>query len=317
VIINVGFCKCSVWLHIVSARVPPGKPAKRLLMRQHRIKKECDPAHTSPDSEPGSPHFTSGSGLLSLPPVRIETQCSEPPPCSSPTLQPNPATPNLLTVPQPTFLVKQHSHPLLPSQQSPTAPTPTSLLVQRQLSQPAPGQTCLVPPPPPSLHVHLVATPVQPPPNQEPTSRAVSPSVVIEQLPVLRVVTDQTTTDTTKSSSHGGLRVRSDELRRASSSPQVQLHFCMYNKTCSFLKSNNLPLVRVKHEIKVLIFVLPWLQVHLCPCLLSPFHICPNLVHPPCSCASHRPLSFWFNFYCHLGYSVFICLLHLAEPQVC
>ncbi|PNF34036.1 hypothetical protein B7P43_G03482, partial [Cryptotermes secundus] len=54
------------------ARVPPGKPGKRLLMRQHRIKKECDPAHTSPDSEPGSPHFTSGSGLLSLPPVRIE-----------------------------------------------------------------------------------------------------------------------------------------------------------------------------------------------------------------------------------------------------
>jgi hypothetical protein len=205
--------------YVVSAQVPPGKPGKRLLMRQHRIKKECDPAHTSPDSEPGSPHFTSGSGLLSLPPVRIERHCSEPPPCSSPSLQQNPATPNLLTVPQPTFLVKQHSHPLLPSQQSPTSPTPASLLVQRQLSQPAPGQTCLMPPS--SLHhIHLVAAPVQPPPNQEPTSRAVSPSVVIEQLPVLRLVSDQITADTTKIS-QGGLRVRSDELRRASSSPQV------------------------------------------------------------------------------------------------
>jgi hypothetical protein len=207
---------------VISARVPPGKPGKRLLMRQHRIKKECDPTHTSPDSEPGSPHFTSGSSLLSLPPVRIERQCSEPPPCSSPSLQPNPTTPNLLTVPAPTFLVKQHSHPLLPSQQSTTPPTPTSLLVQRQLSQPALGQTCLVPSP--TLHhVHLVATPVQTPPIQEPTSRAVSPSVVLEQLPVLRVVTDQTTAETTKSSSHGGIRVRTDELRRASSSPQVKV----------------------------------------------------------------------------------------------
>lgn len=213
-------CKCIVWLHIISAQVSPSKPAKRRLMRQHRIKKECDAAHTSPDSEPGSPHFTSGSGLLSLPPIRIEKQSSEPPPCSSPTLQPNPSTPNLLTVPQPTFLVKQHSHPLLPSQQSPTPPTPTSLLVQRQLSQPAPGQTCVVPPP--TLHhVHLVAAPVQTPPNQKPSGRAVSPSVVIEQLPVLRVVTDPTTTDTAKSSNQGGLRVRTEELRRASSSPQV------------------------------------------------------------------------------------------------
>ncbi|XP_021915343.1 protein tramtrack, alpha isoform isoform X1 [Zootermopsis nevadensis] len=199
------------------AQVPPGKPGKRLLMRQHRIKKESDPAHTSPDSEPGSPHFASGSGLLSLPPVRIERQCSEPPLCTSPSLQQNPATPNLLTVPQPTFLVKQHSHPLLPSQQSSTCPASTTLLVQRQLSQPAPGQTCLVPPS--SLHhVQVVAAPVQPPPNQEPTGRAVSPSVVIEQLPVLRLVSDQITA---KIISHGGLRVRSDELRRASSSPQA------------------------------------------------------------------------------------------------
>ena len=216
----LGLCKCNIWLHIISAEVPPSKPAKRLLMRQHRIKKESDVAHTSPDSEPGSPHFTSGSGLLSLQPVRIERQSSEPPPSSSPTLQPNPSTPNLLTVPQPTFLVKQHSHPLLPSQQSSTPPTPTSLLVQRQLSQPAPGQTCVVPSP--TLHhVHLVAAPMQTPPNQKPAGRAVSPSVVIEQLPVLRVVTDPTTTDTAKSSNQGGLRVRTEELRRASSSPQV------------------------------------------------------------------------------------------------
>lgn len=208
-------------------------------MRQHRIKKESDAAHTSPDSEPGSPHFTSGSGLLNLPPVRIERQSSEPPPSSSPTLQPNPSTPNLLTVPQPTFLVKQHSHPLLPSQQSSTPPTPTSLLVQRQLSQPAPGQTCVVPSS--TLHhVHLVATPVQTPPNQKPAGRAVSPSMVIEQLPVLRVVTDPTTTDTAKSSNQGGLRVRTEELRRASSSPQASSP----RETFESQRSGHCPLLR-------------------------------------------------------------------------
>ncbi|XP_069686532.1 protein bric-a-brac 1 isoform X1 [Periplaneta americana] len=206
-----------------ASRVPPGKPAKRLLMRQHRIKKECDPTHTSPDSEPGSPQFTSSSNLLTLPPVRIERHCSEPPPCSSPSPspQPNLSTSNLLAVPQPTYLVKQHSHPLLPSQQSsPTQPSPPSLLIQRQLSQPSPGQSCLVPPPPPPLHVHLVTAPIQSPHNQEPTNRAVSPSVVIEQLPVLRVVAEQTA-EAAKVSQSGGLRVRSDELRRASSSPQA------------------------------------------------------------------------------------------------
>ena len=195
-------------------------------MRQPRIKKECDPSHPSPDSEPGSPQFISSSNLLPLPPVRvIERQCSEPPPCSSPipSPQPNTSTSNLLAVPQQTYLVKQHSHPLLPSQLSPGPPAPTALLVQRQLSQPAPGQSCLVPGPPPPLQVHLVAAPVQPSPKQE-TSRSLSPSpsVVIEQLPVLRVVSDTPSgSDPNKMAPGGGLRVRTDELRRASSSPQV------------------------------------------------------------------------------------------------
>ncbi|KAJ9574755.1 hypothetical protein L9F63_008069, partial [Diploptera punctata] len=182
-------------------RIHPGKHGKRLLMRQPRIKKESDPSHPSPDSEPGSPQFISSSNLLNLPPVR-----------------PNTSSSNLLTVPQQTYLVKQHSHPLLPSQQSPGPPAPTALLVQRQLSQPAP--------PPPPLQVHLVAAQVQPPPNQDPSNRSVSPSpsVVIEQLPVLRVVTDTpsgSASDPSKMVPGGGLRIRTDELRRASSSPQA------------------------------------------------------------------------------------------------
>ncbi|PSN52156.1 hypothetical protein C0J52_06453 [Blattella germanica] len=201
-------------------RILPGKPGKRLLMRQPRIKKECDPLHTSPDSEPGSPQFTCSSSLLPLPPVRLERQCSEPPPCSSP--QPNTSSSNLLAVPQQTYLVKQHSHPLLPSQQSSNPPTTTSLLVQRQLSQPAPGHSCLVPPPAPPLQVHLVAAPVQPPHNQDPTrSISPSPTVVIEQLPVLRVVADPQSGQDANKLLSGGLRVRTDELRRSTSSPQA------------------------------------------------------------------------------------------------
>ena len=217
----------------VAGRIPPGKPGKRLLMRQPRIKKECDPSHPSPDSEPGSPQFTSTSNLLPLPSVRkVEKQYSEPPPCSSPipSPQPNTSSSNLLTVPQHTYLVKQHSHPLLPSQQSPGPSPPTALLVQRQLSQPAPGQSCLVSPPPPPLQVHLVAAPVQPPPSQDPSNRSLSPSpsMVIEQLPVLRVVADTPSgSEQNKMISGGGLRVRTDELRRASSSPQV-LMYCMF-----------------------------------------------------------------------------------------
>lgn len=71
-----------------------GSKRGRLLIRQNRVKKECD-----------------GEDVGVTIPRVVERQCSEPGPSQSPT-QPSP---NLLTVPQATYLVKQHSSPLLPS----------------------------------------------------------------------------------------------------------------------------------------------------------------------------------------------------------
>lgn len=70
-------------------------------MRQPRIKRESDGSQI-PENEPLSPQY------LSVPHVRVERQCSDP----LPTVSPPPGA--LLAVPG--ILVKQHSHPLLPSQ---------------------------------------------------------------------------------------------------------------------------------------------------------------------------------------------------------
>jgi hypothetical protein len=87
-----------------SQQLVMGTKRGRFLMRQPRIKRESDPSQP-PDGEPLSPQY------LSVPPVRVERQCSEPLPSHSP------PPGNLLTVPG--VLVKQHSHPLLPSQMHP------------------------------------------------------------------------------------------------------------------------------------------------------------------------------------------------------
>lgn len=79
-----------------------GTKRGRFLMRQPRIKRECDLAQ-NPDNEPLSPQY------LSVPHLRVERQVSDP----LPTISPPPA--NLLSIPG-SILVKQHSHPLLPSQ---------------------------------------------------------------------------------------------------------------------------------------------------------------------------------------------------------
>ncbi|XP_072380148.1 uncharacterized protein [Diabrotica undecimpunctata] len=79
-----------------------GPKRGRFLMRQSRIKREPDLC-TEADLE-----AVGLSPYLSIPPVRIERQCSEPIPCISPSPD------NLLHVPD-HVLVKQHSHPLLPS----------------------------------------------------------------------------------------------------------------------------------------------------------------------------------------------------------
>lgn len=86
-----------------AAATTMGSKRGRLLMRQHRIKKECE------TDEPG----------VVIPRV-VERQCSEPGP--SPTTPPQ-SSPNLLSVPQPSYLVKQHSSPLLLTSSPTTSPT--------------------------------------------------------------------------------------------------------------------------------------------------------------------------------------------------
>ncbi|XP_011054646.1 PREDICTED: protein tramtrack, alpha isoform isoform X1 [Acromyrmex echinatior] len=182
----------------------------RLLIRQPRVKKE--PSHLSPDSETASfsPHIVSTSVHLATPTLNLpqtsrsfEESRISPPPHTMLVSQPNllTVTSNLLTVPQQSYLTKQHSHPLLSSQQPSTSGT---YLIHRQHSHPElPGRTT-------------------------------SPSIVIEPAPLLKTEEDleETTITATpsiaselgtsgSSSTSGGLRVKTTELRRTSSSPQT------------------------------------------------------------------------------------------------
>ncbi|XP_047349211.1 protein tramtrack, alpha isoform-like isoform X1 [Vespa velutina] len=199
-----------------------GSKRGRLLMRQPRVKKE--PSHLSPDNDPNSPHIVSSSIHLTAQTLNVpqlsrtwEESRSSPPPSILVT-QSNLLTvttpTNLLSVPQPSYLTKQHSHPLLSSQQSSTS---GNYLIQRQHSNPEfPGRTT-------------------------------SPSIVVEPAPIVKTeddvkdvnVTEEpipSTTNAGSSSSNsnsggnntsgnntqsGGLRIKTTELRRSSSSPQT------------------------------------------------------------------------------------------------
>lgn len=185
----------------------------RLLIRQPRVKKE--PSHLSPDGETGSfsPHIVSTSVHFATPTLNLpqtsrsfEESRISPPPHTMLVSQPNLLTvttsSNLLTVPQPSYLTKQHSHPLLSSQQPSTSGT---YWIHRQHSHPElPGRTT-------------------------------SPSIVIEPAPVLKTEEEgceetpvastisELGTSSGGSSTSGGLRVKTTELRRTSSSPQVNI----------------------------------------------------------------------------------------------
>ncbi|XP_076287707.1 BTB-protein-VII isoform X2 [Lasioglossum baleicum] len=171
----------------------------RLLMRQPRIKKE--PNHLSPDSETSSPHIVSSS--MSTPALNLpqtsrsfdEPRISSPPPTilvNQSNLVAMSTSTNLLTVPQPLYLTKQHSHPLLSNQliQSPSG----HVLIHRQHS------------------------------NPEFPRRTTSPSIVVEPAPVTKTepetADEPSTAFTEAAGSTSGLRVKTTELRRSSSSPQ-------------------------------------------------------------------------------------------------
>lgn len=187
-------------------------PKRYRLLRQPRVKKESN--HLSPDSEASSPHIVSSPIYVTTPTLSLpqtsksldETRISPLPPQSilvnQPSLLTVTTTTNLLTVPQPSYLMKQHSHPLLSTQQQSGS---GNYWIHRQHS------------------------------NPEFPRRTTSPSIVVEPAPVIKteediledpIATTTTTTSTTDSTttagSTSGLRVKTTELRRSSSSPQVR-----------------------------------------------------------------------------------------------
>lgn len=110
-----------------------GSKRGRLLIRQQRVKKDGDQAGDLETPEAG----VYADYLLSVPSTgaRMERHASEPSPASSNlTSSQSISGQTLLSVPShSSYLVKQHSHPLLPSQSS--APS-TSYTLTRQLSYP-------------------------------------------------------------------------------------------------------------------------------------------------------------------------------------
>ncbi|XP_046397725.1 protein abrupt-like isoform X1 [Ischnura elegans] len=250
-----------------SSPPPLLKPRRgRLLMRQPRIKKESDPMtyqpSSSPDSDsPSSPQFSSSSPmthLLQIPP-RIERQHSEPLPSSSVHMSslksaayfsssaPSSSSQNLLQVPQPVFLQKQHSQPLLPSQYSQmrsvspprhtlqhsdsiTASPPATFLLQRQISQPSTSAGAVYQPNPPPIQLQLLPS-SSADTGETSHRRPCSPSIIVEQqqqLPLVRVIAESPSPESGTTSVIGGsaptkIRVK-QEVKRAVSSPQTSSH---------------------------------------------------------------------------------------------
>jgi hypothetical protein len=111
-----------------------GSKRGRLLIRQQRVKKDGDQTGDLETPEAGA----YSEYLLSVPSsgAKMERHASEPSPASSSLISsPSVSGQNLLSVPShSSYLVKQHSHPLLPSQQ--TSSPSTSYTLTRQLSYP-------------------------------------------------------------------------------------------------------------------------------------------------------------------------------------
>lgn len=110
-----------------------GSKRGRLLIRQQRVKKDGDQTGDLETPEAG----IYSEYLLSVPSsgAKMERHASEPSPATSSGLIASTPSGNLLTVPtHSSYLIKQHSHPLLPSQQSSSSNTTYTLT--RQLSQP-------------------------------------------------------------------------------------------------------------------------------------------------------------------------------------
>ncbi|XP_066595573.1 protein tramtrack, beta isoform isoform X2 [Prorops nasuta] len=172
------------------------------LLRQPRVKKESEPNHLSPDRDLGTPYIIPGSvhstaPIINLPQSRSweegRTAASGTTAHATLANQSNFLTvtnpTNLLTVPS--YLTKQHSHPLLPSQQQ--AGNSNYSGIYRQHSNP-----------------ELAA------------GKANSPSIVVELAPALKSEQEHEPALTSiEAANSGALRIKTAELTRSSSSPQA------------------------------------------------------------------------------------------------
>lgn len=140
---------------------------------------------------------------MTIPPPKIERHCSEP----AQILQPS--SPHLLSVPQQSYLVKQHSHPLLPSQsQSP----PISYTLQRQLSHPSSSTMS-------QLTSQLSTESIGGTITHFSIRSADDGTIKLRDVsPTVLIVTESMPTDQISS-----IRIKTEELQRSISSPQVIL----------------------------------------------------------------------------------------------
>lgn len=169
-----------------------GTKRGRFLMRQPRIKRESDSSQPS-DTDLPTLHY------LNVPHLgRVERQHSDPLPAHSP------PPGNLLSVPG--GLVKQHSHPLLPSQIPPVSVCFVGGVVHWRAD-------CTFQPLSPPLHIQLVKP-----------ERAVSPVVVVSDSIVGYG-------DAAEVAPTQIVRVRNEELKRSASSPQVTVLSSYYFKS--------------------------------------------------------------------------------------
>lgn len=110
----------------------------RFLIRQQRVKKDGE---IIGENEASNETYSTSEYLLTVPSTttsnaRMERHASEPSPSTGPMSSSNIPQQNLLNVASShtSYLVKQHSHPLLPSQM--TSTSPSSYQLTRQLSYP-------------------------------------------------------------------------------------------------------------------------------------------------------------------------------------
>lgn len=187
-----------------------GSKRGRFLIRQTRIKKESDVIeHSSPGIEERHTLYST-SNLLTVPPPKIERHASEP--ASSMT-----QAHHLLTVPS-SYLVKQHSHPLLPSQSH--SPPIATLTLHRQLSHPIAT----------SMSSSTLSTQLSMDSNL-PYITSSSSTIKSEDFltgskdnsPTVVIVSDSLSLSTDLPS----IRVKTDELHRSISSPQVSIYLCI------------------------------------------------------------------------------------------